>query len=99
MTKSILPSDIRDLQILINSGLAWRLEGSVGRSAMAALESGDCMLPERQHIDYWGNLVPARQELVDGTKGTEGNVLRAHDERYLAALRRVGDNPHSVQFN
>ena len=98
MTASVLPQEVITLQTLINSGMVWHLEGSMGRSAMDALESGLCMLPERSFKDYWGNRVPARNELKDGTKGTEGNVQKHHGRRYLNMLRRVGDNPYDVSF-
>ena len=38
--------DVNDLQGLIDSGMAWRLEGSVGRAAMRAIEDGECVLGE-----------------------------------------------------
>lgn len=50
--------------------MAWLLEGSFGRMAMSAIEQGACMLPEEQHKDYYGNIVPSRNELMNGTKGT-----------------------------
>ncbi|MDX0267648.1 hypothetical protein GOC13_07365 [Sinorhizobium meliloti] len=59
-----------DAQELINSGLAWRLEGSIGRQCMAAIESGACMLGRDGHRDYWGNYVPSRDEVKAGTKGS-----------------------------
>ena len=59
-----------DLQALIDSGLAWRLEGSVGRAAHDAIESGACILGETGHRDYWGNYVPSRHEVAPGTKGS-----------------------------
>lgn len=62
--------EIEALQELINSGVAWRLEGSVGRSAMAAIESGECILGESGYYDYWGNYVPSRTEVKLGTKGS-----------------------------
>ena len=62
-----------ELQERINSGLAWHLEGSYGRTAMNCLESGACMLPEVPRKDYWGNIVPARTSLQAGTKGTLEN--------------------------
>ncbi|MDW9531908.1 hypothetical protein RWE87_13455 [Sinorhizobium meliloti] len=67
-----------DAQELINSGLAWRLEGSIGRQCMAALESGACMLGRDGHRDYWGNYVPSRDEVQAGTKGSFDYVA----ERY-----------------
>lgn len=61
---------LANMQELINSGTAWQLEGSVGRSAMALIESGECMLGEEGHRDYWGNYVPSRHEVKSGTKGS-----------------------------
>ena len=60
-------------QNLINNGHAWKLEGSVGRNAMAMLDSGACMLPKVFHFDTYGNRVPSRDVLKKGTKGTFQN--------------------------
>jgi len=49
------------------------MEGSMGRSAMGCLEAGACMLPKVVYSDYYGNRIPARQELKDGSKGTYSN--------------------------
>lgn len=65
-----------EFQDMINSGLIWRMEGSMGRMAMSLLESGACMLPRESHRDYYGNQVPSRDMLKDGTKGTFGNCKR-----------------------
>ena len=46
-----------DLQELINTGTAWHLEGGIGREAMRAIESGECILGEVGHRDYWGCLL------------------------------------------
>jgi len=61
---------VENMQELINTGTAWKLEGSVGRSAMALIENGECMLGEEGHRDYWGNYVPSRHEVKAGTKGS-----------------------------
>lgn len=61
------------MQSLIDNGQAWKMEGSCGRTAMAMLEQGACFLPETAYSDYWGNRVPSRNDLRDGTKGTLGN--------------------------
>jgi hypothetical protein len=58
------------MQNAINSGLAWKLEGSVGRQAMEYLEIGVCMLPKVAKFDYYGNRVPSRDEVKAGTKGS-----------------------------
>ena len=62
-----------EMQEMINSGLCWKLEGSVGRSASAELECGSCMLPEQVRVDSYGNRVPSRNDLKDGSKGTFTN--------------------------
>lgn len=70
---------IENMQDLINTGTAWKLEGSVGRSAMALIESGECMLGEEGHRDYWGNYVPSRHEVEAGSKGSPEFCKGAHD--------------------
>ena len=63
-------------QELINSGHAWSLEGSVGRSCMRTLESGACMLPKHSKVNAYGGYVPSRDDLKKGTKGTFQNSVR-----------------------
>jgi hypothetical protein len=67
---------LTELQERIESGLCWKLEGSYGRAASDALESGACFLPDVIRIDYYGNRVPARSMLKAGTKGTLENSQR-----------------------
>ena len=62
-----------DMQELINTGTAWKLEGSVGREASSLLDSGACMLLKSAKFDYYGNRVPSRDDLEKGTKGTFTN--------------------------
>jgi hypothetical protein len=62
--------DTFDAQNLINSGMAWRLEGYIGRQCMAAINDGACMLGKSGYRDYWGNYVPSRDEVQAGTKGS-----------------------------
>lgn len=61
---------VESLQELIDTGVAWRLEGSVGRMCMDAIEAGVVMLGEVAHKDYWGNTVPSRYDVVAGSKGS-----------------------------
>jgi hypothetical protein len=58
------------LQRQINSGLVWQMQGSMGRTAMAAIEEGFVMTGRQHRKDYWGNTVPSRDVLEAGTKGT-----------------------------
>ena len=64
-----------NIQANINNGMAWKLEGSVGRFAMRFLESGACMLPTKSFNDSYGNVVPSRKNLKKGTKGTYHNSI------------------------
>ena len=66
MTKA----EIRAFQRLINSGQAWLMEGTIGRTAMDLIESGQCILGPVGHRDYYGNYVPSRFEVKPGTKGS-----------------------------
>lgn len=67
------------LQDLIDTGQAWRMQGSVGRAAMYAIEAGICILGETGHTDYWGNYVPSRYEVKPGTKGSVEYAARAQE--------------------
>lgn len=58
------------LQMLIDSGMAWQLQGRVGRAAMDAIDSGRCLLGVEGHTDYYGNHIPSRTEVQPGTKGS-----------------------------
>jgi len=69
-----------EMQKLIDSGRAWLLEGSTGRAAMEMLKSGACMLPKKSYTDYYGNKIPSRTELKDGSKGTYQNSKTFYEE-------------------
>lgn len=62
-------------QHLVNTGQAWRLEGHVGRTAMALIESGELALGPEAVTDYYGNKVPGRDDVEAGTKGSVEYVL------------------------
>lgn len=71
-----------EMQSLINSGTAWKMEGSVGREAMRLLESGACMLPKMVYRDAYDNRVPSRDELRKGTLGTYQNSVKFYTNNY-----------------
>lgn len=62
------------MQELIENGLAWHFEGSVGREAMSFLKCGACFLPTTPFKDYYGNEVPSRESLKPGSTGTIENA-------------------------
>ncbi len=70
----------KEMQDMINSGLVWKMEGSMGREAMNMLEMGVCMLPTKRNIDYYGNTVGSRYDVVNGTKGSYLNCKRYWEE-------------------
>lgn len=69
-------------QRLINSGDAWRLEGHVGRTAMRLIEDGFCVLGTSGHRDAYGNRIPSRTEVQEGTKGSVSYSEAIHGKAY-----------------
>ena len=66
---------IAEWQKRIENGMIWKFEGSVGRQAMDLLRIGVCFLPKKRTFDYWGNTIPSRSELKEGTQGTRMNAI------------------------
>ena len=62
-------------QLLINTGDIWKFEGSSGRLAMQLLEIGACYLPKVVTYDYYGNKLPTRHQVKEGTKGSYQNSV------------------------
>lgn len=72
----------KDTQDSIDSGMCWKMEGSVGRHAMELINSGACMLPKVIRYDAYGNRVPSRDMLKDGSKGTFKNSVKFWTDVY-----------------
>ena len=64
------------IQKAINSGYAWKMQGSYGRTMMDAIRSGYCMLGVHQAQDYYGNTIPSRDDVKEGTQGSYEYVIR-----------------------
>lgn len=64
------------IQRAINSGM-WGLQGSYGRTMMNAISSGQCLLGKSRARDYYGNVIPSRDEVQEGTKGSYDFVADA----------------------
>lgn len=77
------------MQRTINDGTGWRMQGSMGRSMMAAIEGGWCMLGREGRRDYWGNYVPSRDEVKDGTKGSRSFVAKHAGEEWAAKMEAL----------
>lgn len=65
-----LEQEVQAIQRAINSGAAWNLQGSYGRTAMNYIENGYCTVGLVAHKDFYGNTVPSQDQLEAGTKGT-----------------------------
>lgn len=76
----------KSVQRAINSGEAWKFQGSYGRLMMSAIEGGRCMLGEKPASDYYGNYIPARSQVVSGSKGSRAYVVKHHGEEWAALM-------------
>jgi hypothetical protein len=74
------------MQRQINSGM-WSLQGSHGRAMMQAIDDGYCLLGKNRAKDYWGNTIPSRDDVQDGTKGSYGYVAKSQDDEWADAMR------------
>jgi len=61
------------VQRAINAG-HWSMEGSYGRAMMAAINSGRCLLGPNAARDAYGSVIPSRDDVKQGTKGSIGFV-------------------------
>lgn len=69
-----------NMQSMINSGIVWKMEGSIGREAMGLLKSGACMLPKESKLDYYGNKIPSRYDVKRGTTGSYQNSVKYYSD-------------------
>ena len=89
---------LAEMQEAINTGMAWKMEGSVGRRAMELLRTGACVLPKVAVVDVYGNRVPSRDDLVSGTLGTFENAVNFwSDDENLMALE-IDNEPDEVAY-
>lgn len=70
------------IQRAINGGSAWSFQGSYGRQMMDFITAGLCMLGKEPARDYWGNRIPSRFEVKEGTKGSRQYVAAARGEEW-----------------
>ena len=70
------------IQKAINSGHAWSMQGSYGRVMMDAIQGGYCLLGHERMGDYWGNTIPSRDDVQEGTKGSYEYVVRLQGQEW-----------------
>jgi hypothetical protein len=56
---------------------------------MDAIEAGRCMLGRLDCYDYWGNHIPARNQVKDGTKGSRSFVVERFGEDWAKLLETI----------
>jgi len=76
------------IQRAINSG-AWSLQGSYGRTMMDAINAGRCVLGKTRARDYWGNTIPSRDDVKQGTKGSYDFVADAMGTEWADMMAEV----------
>lgn len=77
------------MQRAINDGSAWSFQGNWGRSMMDAIEGGFCCLGREPCRDYYGNRIPSRDEVQEGTKGSVGFVREMRGEDWAEMISAV----------
>ena len=77
------------LQRAINGGTAWSFQGSYGRAMMDAIESGLCLLGTSSARDYYGNYIPSRHEVKEGTKGSLQYVEQLQGPEWVTLITNV----------
>lgn len=77
------------MQRVINDGAGWKMQGSMGRSMMAAIEGGWCMLGKGVFTDYYGNRIPSRYIVQEGTKGSRSFVAEHAGEEWAAKMEAL----------
>ena len=76
------------IQRAINGGM-WSMQGSYGRAMMQAISDGWCLLGNESFNDYYGNRIPSRTEVKEGTKGSREFVLEQRGQEWVDFLENL----------
>ena len=74
------------IQSAINSGMGWKMQGSYGRTMMDAIRAGYCMLGHSSSRDYYGNFIPSRDDVQEGTKGSYEYVIQMQGQEWADTM-------------
>ena len=80
---------VEGLQRAVNDGTAWKLQGSIGRTLMDAINAGVVLLGRGSSRDYYGNVIPSRWDVEPGTKGSFEYVAERNGEGYAHSLAEL----------
>jgi len=78
----------QSIQRAINAG-AWSLQGSYGRVMMEAISYGYCVLGKESATDYWGNVIPGRDQVKEGSKGSYDYVVSLRGSDWANLMEAV----------
>ena len=76
------------IQRAINSGML-ALQGSYGRTMMEAIEAGYCLLGRSRARDYYGNTIPSRDDVQEGTKGSLDYVRDLQGDKWAEFISEI----------
>ena len=77
------------VQRAINGGEAWKFQGNLGRTLMAAIEAGYCLLGQHATTDFYGSHIPSRSEIAAGSKGSRDYVVAHQGEEWAAQMEGI----------
>lgn len=78
----------KSIQRAINAG-AWSFQGSYGRAMMEAITYGYCLLGTKSARDYWGNTIPSRTDVKEGSKGSFDYVASLQGSEWADLMEAV----------
>lgn len=78
----------QSVQRAINGG-CWSFQGSYGRTMMAAIQEGRCLLGKGFCLDAYNNRIPSRGDVQEGTLGSRQYVVDRMGEDWAAAMEGV----------
>lgn len=83
-------------QLLLNAGLAWKVEGQLGRECVDLINMGAVMLAPHRCIDAYGNTVPSREDVQPGMRGSRQFVVSRFGEDHANELELLPSEPDST---
>lgn len=78
-----------DAQKWINSASAWLFDDATGRALIGFIRSGQCCLGHQSRRDYWGLIIPSRDEVKPGTHGSLDFVRKQMGNEWADAIAAV----------
>ena len=91
--------DDEQIQRLINTGMAWQMEGSIGRMCMNAIIGGRAMCGTESKRDFYGNVIPSRYDVKAGTKGSFDYVVDHMGMDHAQAMADVDADAMAISFS